>query len=1153
MVQGRIHDGLSTEELTSERDRVLRQLSGKNWGEGLTPATATMLGGVSGAALGAVKGPRGALIGAALGAPAGLFAVSHGLKSRLERVEELLNQRGEEVGGYRKEHGVMLDREIPVVRLPQGDDAKSALLQAVRATKQKTWTHPQIAVPVEDLNLTEMGFKSPTRTAVPLPGESLGTPSWRAGRLHAHKSGPFYLIHEDEKEPVGIRQIASHLIHDTPRSVLLRLSGAARVPVKEADGFDQLINAPVSVVKDELSVRAARPTSIKNLWRSLSHGERRELIHKLKSPMHKKAGVGGSGSGSLGAGGAVDTKGLRKGDILVMSLQPAKDPSHIDKFFDRGTKAVQGGLTHAAMYVGNGQIVESRIGEGVKLKHVDVALKGKSFVALRPKLAPSTRRRAAKFVKAQVGKPYDQVGLIKTTVGMFLPESVTKRLDYSTSKDREAWVCANLITAAYDRARLTSIKGILAPADLRISPKMKEVKRIVVDPTHFAIPTMGRLSGVSKVAATERRSMTDIFNGVKDFTLPKDIGTSATRGGLAGLAGGALSAPLLTGGALLTMPTLAKSVGVGGINGVLAGASLGALYDLGKRSGRTTQLNTNRLGYPGARLKEQGTLDRKAGDLVGKIVGKSTLETVGRGAVLGALLGGGLLMHRGMGAMNVAKGVGFGALKGSLAGGGLGAIVDMGRNAGKKEELQKLLEMRAEGKLGSAEKMAGVFAENKFVDTPFGKIHDSDHHYVAGFDAYMDDPVVARNTLIAQIKKAPKPSFTPGGFFENTRRKNYESDLSSWKRTRDANYLHRLASDFASNGDPSVFKGKTAEHLTPATIHRLADRVGVKWDNDPKFMENCKRWVGKGHLDDMSPVELEIVASHLQKTAVAPSHIFVTGHSGAGKTTKAHELSKQTGLPVLALDDAPEIAEYHLRQKAYSKQTGQFEMLGDEEKEALSAVMQRISALKTPHIIEGAHFLAVPHMIPHNAPVVLVDRPKEQILQQRVEREEEKRKLEGKPSDPEGTRIRGEKLHAYYAPGFKVISERPMTKMANVSKEKKEASNRVGRFFKQEDPTKKWDSFTDQAARKSFVNALANDPRADEKLKLHADRMNRLINGKPIETVQGSTGKYTITRLRGGEIGCTCADWRYKKSVAPLGQTDCKHITEWKAHSSSQG
>ena len=129
----------------------------------------------------------------------------------------------------------------------------------------------------------------------------------------------------------------------------------------------------------------------------------------------------------------------------------------------------------------------------------------------------------------------------------------------------------------------------------------------------------------------------------------------------------------------------------------------------------------------------------------------------------------------------------------------------------------------------------------------------------------------------------------------------------------------------------------------------------------------------------------------------------------------------------------------------------------------------------------------------------------------------------------------------------KLLEMRAEGKLAAApSKEKKQALTRVGSFFSQEDPAKKWDSFTDQAARKSFVKALANDPRADEKLKLHADRMNRLINGKPIEVVQGRTGKYSITRLRGGEVGCTCSDWRYKKSVAPVGQTDCKHITEWK-------
>jgi hypothetical protein len=60
--------------------------------------------------------------------------------------------------------------------------------------------------------------------------------------------------------------------------------------------------------------------------------------------------------------------------------------------------------------------------------------------------------------------------------------------------------------------------------------------------------------------------------------------------------------------------------------------------------------------------------------------------------------------------------------------------------------------------------------------------------------------------------------------------------------------------------------------------------------------------------------------------------------------------------------------------------------------------------------------------------------------------------------------------------------------------------------------------------------------------------MNRLVTGKKLGLIVGDHGvTYHIMKLRGSkQLGCTCADWRYKKSVAPDGGQDCKHIEKWK-------
>ena len=53
------------------------------------------------------------------------------------------------------------------------------------------------------------------------------------------------------------------------------------------------------------------------------------------------------------------------------------------------------------------------------------------------------------------------------------------------------------------------------------------------------------------------------------------------------------------------------------------------------------------------------------------------------------------------------------------------------------------------------------------------------------------------------------------------------------------------------------------ENITPNTIHKLADRKGVKWDNEPSFLRLTKRLTGKEHLDDLDQVGLQKVKRHL--------------------------------------------------------------------------------------------------------------------------------------------------------------------------------------------------------------------------------------------------------------------------------------------------
>jgi len=70
-------------------------------------------------------------------------------------------------------------------------------------------------------------------------------------------------------------------------------------------------------------------------------------------------------------------------------------------------------VSHAAIYVGNGEVAEALRG-GVRLRSIDRVLKEESVVAAfrHPVLDEVRAQRMSQFAREQVGKPYDFVGVV---------------------------------------------------------------------------------------------------------------------------------------------------------------------------------------------------------------------------------------------------------------------------------------------------------------------------------------------------------------------------------------------------------------------------------------------------------------------------------------------------------------------------------------------------------------------------------------------------------------------------------------------------------------------------------------------------------------------------------------------------------------------
>ena len=88
------------------------------------------------------------------------------------------------------------------------------------------------------------------------------------------------------------------------------------------------------------------------------------------------------------------------------------------------------------------------------------------------------------------------------------------------------------------------------------------------------------------------------------------------------------------------------------------------------------------------------------------------------------------------------------------------------------------------------------------------------------------------------------------------------------------------------------------EALTPATIHKLADRTGVKWDNEPSFLRLTKRLTGKEHLDDLTQTELQKVKQYLEKQGVAENFADGKGPGRPGDSQR-HGIPKHATMAEL--------------------------------------------------------------------------------------------------------------------------------------------------------------------------------------------------------------------------------------------------------------
>lgn len=110
------------------------------------------------------------------------------------------------------------------------------------------------------------------------------------------------------------------------------------------------------------------------------------------------------------------------------------------------------------------------------------------------------------------------------------------------------------------------------------------------------------------------------------------------------------------------------------------------------------------------------------------------------------------------------------------------------------------------------------------------------------------------------------------------------------------------------------------------------------------------------------------------------------------------------------------------------------------------------------------------------------------------------------------------------------------------------SGRRVNFLLSEKKDPGRWSSLPRNASSEGFVKALADDPRADTKLKDHVKSLHDLSKSPTVAKI-GSSSKpgrsYEVKKLPGGRMGCTCNDWRFKGTVNPSHK--CKHIKAFEA------
>lgn len=204
-------------------------------------------------------------------------------------------------------------------------------------------------------------------------------------------------------------------------------------------------------------------------------------------------------------------------------------------------------------------------------------------------------------------------------------------------------------------------------------------------------------------------------------------------------------------------------------------------------------------------------------------------------------------------------------------------------------------------------------------------------------------------------------------------------------------------------GNNGVSKGyeTSAEPAEEPSFRNPSSRGALKAASAETTYEcNCS---GRCTCPDTCVCKKSCCAGSSKAAAADPSQvILVSGHSGAGKTTLSKALADKLKLPLYAVDDHPD-------QKAFfaANKDGQETVVGSPAYQEFQKLRQRTAAetlakVDGPAIVEGAQLAVLPaEQLAAYKNRVYVHTPLQQLLKQRLARQQRKYLEKGKEWTPE--------------------------------------------------------------------------------------------------------------------------------------------------------